>query len=198
MSVNGVTGASSVYGSSYSTAQANGADTKTEAASESKASASAVYESASKSKAAGQTYKPDASLIAKMKADAEARTSQLQSIVEKMLSKQANTYGKANDIWSVLSSGNFTADPITKAQAQADIAEDGYWGVKQTSQRILDFATALTGGDPSKIDKMRAAFEKGYEKAQRMWGGSLPDISRQTYDAVLKGFDQMKTDAGIE
>lgn len=107
------------------------------------------------------------------------------------MSGQTNAYGKANDIWQFLREGNFTVDPATKAQAQADIAEDGYWGVKQTSQRILDFANALTGGDPSQIEKMRDAFKKGYEQAEKTWGGKLPDISQQTYDAVMKGFDDM-------
>ena len=120
------------------------------------------------------------------------RTSQLQSLVEKILVGQGKVYNNANDIWSVLSSGNFTVDAATKAQAQADIADDGYWGVSQTSQRILDFATALTVGDPDKIDAMQAAFKKGYEKAQKTWGGQLPDICQKTYDAVLKGFDDMR------
>ena len=38
------------------------------------------------------------------------------------MGKQADTYGNANDSWSFLRSGNFTVDPATKAQAQADIA----------------------------------------------------------------------------
>ena len=142
----------------------------------------------------GDKFSPQeisAMILQKLKADAEARTAQLKSLVEKMLTKQGETYGKANDIWSILSSGNFTVDPATKAQAQADIAEDGYWGVSQTSQRILDFATALTGGDPDKIEEMRSAFLKGYKQAEKTWGGNLPDISKQTYDAVMKGFDDM-------
>ena len=88
-------------------------------------------------------------------------------------------------------------DAATKAQAEKDISEDGYWGVKQTSERILDFATALTGGDPSQIEKMRAAFKKGYEQAEKTWGGKLPDISKQTYDAVMAGFDKMAEEAGL-
>lgn len=202
MSVNGVTGTSDVY-SAYSTAptKTTSAETKAETTSESKsASAGAVYEPSSKAKAASakKTYKVDTQTIAKMKADAESRTSQLKSLVEQMMTKQGQTYGKANDIWSFLSGGNFTVDPATKAQAQADIAEDGYWGVNQTSQRILDFANALTGGDPSQIEKMRSAFEKGYKLAAEKWGGNLPDISQKTYDAVMSGFDKMKQDAGIE
>ena len=61
-------------------------------------------------------------MINKLKADADARTSQLRSLVEQIMGKQADTYGNANDIWSFLRSGNYTVDPATKAQAQADIA----------------------------------------------------------------------------
>lgn len=205
MSVNGVTGASDVY-STYTAAQTKSADVKTETASESASSsqssaesAGAVYEPSEEAKSAStKKYTPDTNLINKLKADADARTAQLKSLVEKMFTQQGKTYNKANDIWSILSSGNFTVDAATKAQAQADIAEDGYWGVKQTSQRILDFANALTGGDPSQIEKMRSAFEKGYKQAEKIWGGNLPDISRQTYDAVLAGFDKLAEEAGLK
>ena len=91
-----------------------------------------------------------------------------------MMTGQATAYGKANDIWSFLREGNFTVDAATKKQAQADIAEDGYWGVNQTSDRIIDFAKALTGGDPDKIEDMRAAFEKGFKKAGKTWSWAWP------------------------
>ena len=39
-------------------------------------------------------------------------------------------------------------DEKTRLQAQKDIAEDGYWGVEQTSERLVSFAKALSGGDP--------------------------------------------------
>ena len=38
---------------------------------------------------------------------------------------------------------------------------------------------------------MRSAFEKGYKQAEKTWGGELPDISKQTFDAVMKGFDEL-------
>jgi hypothetical protein len=79
----------------------------------------------------------------------------------------------------------------------ADIAEDGYWGVNQTSDRIIQFATALTGGDPDKIESMREAFKKGYAQAEKTWGGSLPEISQKTYDAVMEKFDKLAADAGL-
>lgn len=201
MSVNGVTQTqSSAY--TYASSAANAENTKTTSAKENTSTAAdtgVVYEPSKEAatSSAKKTYKPDTNMINKLKADADARTSQLRSLVEKMMSKQADTYGNANDIWNFLRKGNYTVDPATKLQAQQDIAEDGYWGVKQTSDRIINFATALTGGDPNKIDEMRAAFQKGYAMAEKKWGGKLPEISQQTYDAVLEKFDQMKAESGI-
>lgn len=140
-------------------------------------------------------YVQNTELVNKMKADAEEHTKQLQNIVQQLMTKQGQTYGVANDMWQFLASGKFEVDAATKAQAQEDVSEDGYWGVKQTSGRILDFATALTGGDPSKIEDMRAAFKKGYEQAEKTWGGELPEISKKTYDAVMAGFDKMAEEA---
>ncbi len=152
-----------------------------------------VYEPSNKT-AVTKKYKPDTAMIQKLKADAEARTAQLRSLVEQMMGKQVNAFGQANDIWKFLASGDYEVDPATKAQAQADIAEDGYWGVEATSSRIVDFATALTGGDPDKVEEMREAFKKGYAMAEKKWGGELPEISKRTYDAVMKKFDEL---AGI-
>ncbi|MCX4339453.1 MAG: hypothetical protein OSJ72_07385 [Lachnospiraceae bacterium] len=140
-------------------------------------------------------YVQNTELVNKMKADAEEHTKQLQNIVQQLMTKQGQTYSVANDMWKFLASGKFEVDEATKAQAQEDVSEDGYWGVKQTSGRILDFATALTGGDPSKIEDMRAAFKKGYEQAEKTWGGELPEISKKTYDAVMAGFDKMAEEA---
>lgn len=130
-----------------------------------------------------------AALVSQLKADVQSRTDQLTSIVTKMLEKQGVAIGTADDMWKILAGGNFTVDAATKAQAQADIAEDGYWGVKQTSQRIFDFAMALSGGDQETMEKMRSAFEKGFKQATSTWGKELPSISKDTYDAVEKMFD---------
>ena len=75
-----------------------------------------IYEhsTAAKTSSTKKTYTPDTNLVNKLKADAENRASQLRSLVEQMMGKQANTYGNANDIWSFLRSGNFTVDPATK------------------------------------------------------------------------------------
>lgn len=199
MSVNGVTNSvSSDYSgyTNYNRKQEAKAAEKTVAESEASAKAAdgVVYEASEEGKTAGtstaKTYKQDPALIEKLKADAKQRTQQLQNIVQQLMTKQGITYNKANGLKDLFS--KLEVDPATKAQAQADIAEDGYWGVSQTSDRIFDFAMALSGGDPDKMEEMRDAFLKGYEKAEKAWGDKLPDISKQTYDAVIKKFDDYK------
>lgn len=136
--------------------------------------------------------KKNSALIQKLKTDSDARISQLKGIVEQMMQKQGAAIGKADDMWRFLAKGDFTVSADVKAQAQADIAEDGYWGVEQTSDRILDFAKALSGGDADKADELLKAFQKGFKQATASWGKELPDISQRTYDAVLKKFDAWK------
>lgn len=199
MSVNGINGVNSNAYETYPVTQQDQQVNKT--AEENKDTSEkkdngVVYEPTDNTVNTARTYKPNTELVNKMKADAAAHTQQLQNIVQQLMTKQGQTFSIANgDMWKFLASGKFEVDEATKLQAQQDVSEDGYWGVKQTSNRILDFATALTGGDPSKIEDMRKAFEKGYKMAEDTWGGELPDISKQTYDAVMKGFDKMAEDA---
>lgn len=151
-----------------------------------------IYEKSSETSSDTVTKKTDYAMIEKLKADAEQRTAQLRSLVEKMMTKQGVTIATADSMWSFLAKGEFEVDAETKAQAQADIAEDGYWGVEQTSDRILDFAKALSGNDPEKADMLLEAFKKGFEEATKTWGDELPEISQRTYDAVLEKFEQWK------
>lgn len=128
-------------------------------------------------------------IIAQMKADTEQRMANMQSLVTSMFKKQGITIGTADDMWKVLASGKFTADPATIAQAKEDISDDGYWGVSQTSDRIVSFAIALSGGDEGKMKEMVSAVQKGFKQATKAWGKELPDISNQTYGAVMDKFD---------
>lgn len=155
-------------------------------------STAAVYEPSGKSQTSSAKKGDRSAIIAKMKEDLAQRQQQLQNIVTEMMTKQGQKIGQADDIWKFLASGNFTVDAATKEAAQKEIADDGYWGVEKTSDRIVDFAKALTGNDSSKADKMIEAFKKGFSEATSAWGKTLPDISQRTYDAVLKKFDAWK------
>ncbi len=201
MGVNGLTEVTNNIATTYtSTVNAPAESKKKDEEVKVKTEAAAVYEKSEDS--SDQSPKVSAKeadrkkIIQQLKADDAMRQQQLLDIVHKMMGKQAKTYGIANSdeddsIWKFLAKGDFTVDAATKAQAQEDISENGYWGVKQTSDRILDFAKALAGDNPDKLEQMRSAFEKGYKQAEETWGGKLPDISRQTFDAVMKGFDEL-------
>ena len=157
-----------------------------------------VYEKSS------ETVKPNKlsaadreAIIAQMKADTDARMAQMQDLVKKMMQGQGNALAQSDDIWKFLASGNYTVSEAAKLQAQEDISENGYWGVEQTSQRILDFAKALAGNDPSKADELLEAFKKGYKEATGAWGKELPEISQKTYKAVEEKFAAWKEESGI-
>ena len=194
MSVNGISTTyanytASAYAQSNTTKATETSDT-TSTTSSTKTENSAVYESSSKK----LSKEDNAALIQKLKADTDARVSQLRSLVEKMFTKQGQKVKDNDSMWSMLASGNFTVDAETAAAAKAEISEDGYWGVNQTSDRIFEMAKALSGGDDAKMDKMLSAFKKGFQEATKSWGRSLPDISQKTYDAVLEKFKNYKSD----
>ncbi len=129
------------------------------------------------------------SVADQMKADLQNRQAQLFNHVQSILSKQGIQVTLGQGFWRIMSEGNFQVDAETQAAAQEAISEDGCWGVKQTSERLLSFAKALTGGDASKAEEMRQAVQKGFEAAGKAWGGALPQIARDTYDAAMKLFD---------
>ena len=204
MSVNSVSGASGQDMYAYSSAAKSNVK---DDAKDRTGDAGAVYEKSSGA-AKSATYsinkmsaKDRAELVSQLKADQESRQSQLVNIVQQMMGKQATSYSIAtasDDMWKFLAKGDFTVDAATKAQAQADIAEDGYWGVKQTSQRLFDFASALAGDDVEKMKEMQAAMEKGFKLATKAWGKELPSISNDTLSAANQLFDDYYKSKGVE
>ena len=199
MDMNAINNVNSTFNSYQTTTAAKTVSTTSDkTAASDKTENGVVYEKSSQTDKNTVTKKTDYAMVAKLKADAEQRTSQLRSLVEKMMTKQGTAIANADSMWSFLAEGNFTVDEETQKQAQADIAEDGYWGVEQTSDRILDFAKALSGNDPEKADLLIDAFKKGFEDATKSWGKDLPDISKRTYDAVLDKFDKWKNGSTTE
>lgn len=132
-----------------------------------------------------------AALVNSLKADLDNQMTRFTNMMTQMFQKQGITGMTAgsDDMWRMIASGNFTVDAQTKADAQQAISEDGYWGVKQTSQRIFDFAYALAGDDPAKMKEMQAAVEKGFEQATKSWGRELPSIAQETHSAIGDLFD---------
>ena len=177
-------------------------ETKAEAKKETKASEKeeqgAVYEKSTSEKKA--TYSINkmsaedrAALVKQLKQDEVNRRNQLTDLVQKMFNGQAGV-SKLADLFSPENLAKVSAADI--AQAKEDISEDGYWGVKQTSQRLFDFASALAGDDVEKMKEMQAAMEKGFKQATKAWGGDLPEICQRTLAAANKLFDDYYASKG--
>lgn len=191
MSVNGIINSTSAYEAK------NTGRTKTNQSTDSRKTketvdSAAVYEKSKEPSTKNKTYKRDDLTVDRMIAEAEKRTKQLRDLVQKLLKKQGQTMDEATDIYSLLREGKLEVDPETRAQAQKDIAEDGYWGVEQTSERMFSFAKALTGGDPAKADEMIEAVKKGFEEATKAWGGELPGICKQTMETAIKKLESWR------
>jgi len=84
---------------------------------------------------------------------------------------------------------------ISPDEAQELIADDGYFGVEKISERIFQFAVGMAGGDPTRLDAIRQGVDDGFQQALDAFGGWLPDISYDTYDAVMQKLDDW---AGID
>lgn len=140
------------------------------------------------------TYKIDTKKLAQIKQDFHKNTESFKVMVRSMIEKQG---GNVSDVLKALARGeevNITVDADTKLSAQEAISEDGYWGVNQTSERILEFAKTISGGDKSKIDTLINAFKEGFEAAREAFGGKLPEISQKTFDKVMEGFEAWKAE----
>ncbi|MCR5789338.1 MAG: hypothetical protein K6G83_05550 [Lachnospiraceae bacterium] len=131
-------------------------------------------------------------LVNQLKQEEANRMESFNKMVMDTVLGQSKSYSFAagsDDMWKFLASGDYTVDAATKKQAEEDISEDGYWGVKQTSQRLFDFASALAGDDEGMMAKMQDAIKQGFKDAGAVWGKDLPDITNQTLDATNKMFD---------
>lgn len=135
------------------------------------------------------TYTIDGKKLSEIKKDFSNHNESFKKMVRALFEKQGC---KVNEILKALSEGKevtIKIDSKTQETAQEAISEDGYWGVSKTAERILDFAKTLSGGDKTKIETLRNAFLEGFDKAKEAFGGTLPEISQQTYDKVSEGFD---------
>ena len=184
-------GANSTYTKTAEAVDANVAEQSAE-------TAAAIYEKAEETKTT--TYNPnkkvDQTTIDQLKADAEARTAQLRDLVNKLITKQADTDKKAitslADLFEAVKNGEIEVDPEDVEQAKKDVAEGGYWSVEETAKRLVDFAKAISGNDPSKAEEMRKAIDKGFGEATKSWGKDLPEISSKTHDRVNELLDDWK------
>lgn len=130
--------------------------------------------------------KVSASEIEALRSKADQTLENLRKLVEELILKQTKGYKPAVDGKSTEPAG---IDPNMQAsveEAQRAIAEDGQWGVKAVSDRLVDFAISVSGGDKGKFEELVAAIDAGFAAAKEAWGGELPEISHQTYEETMR------------
>ena len=166
----------------------------------------AVYEKTETPASTKKMYSRDTVTLSEISKQVELKFASLREAVETLFSTQSLKKGEAQglnyDQIMAKYDGklkefyqSLEVDDATRLQAQQEISEDGFWGVKQTAARSIEFAKALAGGDPSKVGLMKEAIEAGYEAAEKSWGGELPELCRQTQAAILQGLDEWAKEA---
>lgn len=116
------------------------------------------------------------------------RMESFQQMLKSMIVKQ----GEKSNL--TLFGMDLNVTPADSQRAAAAIAEGGEYSVDAVATRILDMAKALSGGDMSKLSELRSAVEKGFKAAGMEMGGKLPSICNDTYNEVMKRFDEWEKD----
>jgi hypothetical protein len=123
-------------------------------------------------------------------AESQRKTDQFLNLIRGLIAKQGLEFAKV-----IRGEQKLTVeDPKLVEDAKAAIALDGEYGIKKTAENILNFAKNIMNADPSKMDLIRNAIKQGFEAAKAVLGGELPDISKKTYDVIMKELDRWQKD----
>jgi hypothetical protein len=162
-----------------------------------------------KAGAAGAGYTKEAAMQ-KAQRLADAQFASMKGAVEGFIGSSGGTQGQA--FWAMSAGGkvtsgggvnvkDFMVSDETRAKAKELIGEDGYYGVKRTTDRIMEFAKALAGSGASEktINDLRKGVQAGFDAVSKMYGGfdNLPQVSKDTYSAVMKEFDNWASGAKV-
>jgi len=149
-------------------------------------------------KADGVVYSKEAALQ-KAQSLADAHYANMRGMVESIIGGTSGPQGQA--FWATAANNkaggvninDLQVSDATRAKAQELTGEDGYFGVKKTTDRIMEFARALAGSGASEstINNLRKGVQAGFDAVAKMYGGfdKLPQVSKDTYDSIMKEFD---------
>jgi hypothetical protein len=85
---------------------------------------------------------------------------------------------------------------LSTDEAKALVADDGFFGVTKTAQRIADFVVSGGGNDIEKLKAGREGAIKGFDDAEKLWGDKLPDIAYQTMKKAIETIDKKIEELG--
>jgi hypothetical protein len=100
--------------------------------------------------------------------------------------------GKETEEGFSLEKIGYEGKPITELsvdEANELLSEDGFFGIEQTSQRVSAFVLGFAQDNLELLKEGREGIVKGFEDAQKLWGGELPEISHKTQAKTLEIID---------
>lgn len=132
------------------------------------------------------------SILEELKNAEEQRVKAFQETIKSMLAQQGETVNLT------FRGMDLHVTEEKRLAAEKAISEGGEYSVENVTDRIMSMAKALAGDDPTKIDTLKNAVIKGFAGAAGMLGrksdlSDMPDITRKTYDSVMKEFDSWKS-----
>lgn len=122
--------------------------------------------------------------------------SRFKEMVASLLRQQAEYHtGKAFSLANVdltaIGAPKAAADELARlsekygnVEGVGAVGQDDYFGVDATAKRIFDFAVSLSGGDPETMEMLKGVIQKTFKECEKLFGGTLPDISYQTLDKI--------------
>ena len=75
-------------------------------------------------------------------------------------------------------------------EANELLSEEGFFGINQTSNRVSEFVLNFAGDDIELLKEGREGIVRGFEEAQKLFGGQLPEISFKTQERTLSLIDE--------
>ncbi|SDL65956.1 hypothetical protein [Halarsenatibacter silvermanii] len=132
----------------------------------------------------------DQKALDEIKKAADSAQNRLRALVKELLTRQGMTFEEA-----MASPEKVEVDEEAAAEAREMISEGGIYSSEAVSDRIVNFARAISGDDTEKYDLLREAIDKGFDEARRILGGSLPEVSETTYDLVMEKLDHWASES---
>lgn len=168
-----------------------------------KTETAAVYEKEEETTTAVKTteYTVDVEKLQQMREETDARMMELfkdtaKGTGLKQLGGIRGILDKLRNSEKVTLEIEYTAEDVE--QAKIDVAEGGYWSAKETSDRLVEFAKTISGGDSEKAEMLKDAFIKGFEEIKEMFGAELPELSENTYDLTIEKFENWANGQEVE
>jgi hypothetical protein len=133
--------------------------------------------------------KPDLDAIQKLKEEIDKSHERVKQLIIAMFKRQGLEVPDLNDV-KIADLKNIKIDKTAQKEAEAMIADGGEFSALNVSNRIVEFAKVVAGGDRSKVEQLKAAVEDAYNEVKREFGDEeLPAITQVTYQMIMAKLD---------